>query len=96
MLETLKIYQIAQDSRPEILNRIGENIVVFDFIRPDIAEQILLSQLGKIIQGLAAERKITLTLSETALSSLMENALGNLSKGKCATMRSATYLPAKS
>lgn len=67
--------------RPEILNRIGENIVVFDFIRPDIAEQILLSQLGKIIQGLAAERKITLTLSETALSSLMENALGNLGNG---------------
>jgi len=27
-------------NRPEILNRIGENVIVFDFIRPDIAEQI--------------------------------------------------------
>lgn len=27
-------------NRPEILNRIGENIIVFDFIRPEIAVQI--------------------------------------------------------
>ena len=27
-------------NRPEILNRIGENIIVFDFIRDDIANQI--------------------------------------------------------
>ena len=27
--------------RPEILNRIGENIVVFDYIRRDAAEKIL-------------------------------------------------------
>lgn len=27
-------------NRPEILNRIGENIIVFDFIRPDVVEQI--------------------------------------------------------
>lgn len=27
-------------NRPEILNRIGENIIVFDFIRADVAEQI--------------------------------------------------------
>ncbi|MDI9101550.1 AAA family ATPase, partial [Pseudomonas aeruginosa] len=26
-------------NRPEILNRIGENIIVFDFIRADVAEQ---------------------------------------------------------
>ena len=27
--------------RPELLNRIGENIIVFDFIRSEIAEEIL-------------------------------------------------------
>ncbi len=34
-------YFKQQLGRPEILNRIGENIVVFDFIREDIAEGIL-------------------------------------------------------
>ena len=55
--------------------------MVFDFIRPDIAEQILLSQIGKIIRSLAEERRITLSLSETALSVLMNGALANLDNG---------------
>ena len=67
--------------RPEILNRIGENIVVFDFIRPEAAEQILLSQVGRIIQSLAVERKIELTLSESALATLLSEASGNLENG---------------
>ena len=32
-------YFKLQLGRPEILNRIGENIVVFDFIRPEMEEQ---------------------------------------------------------
>ncbi|WP_447753269.1 AAA family ATPase [Sphingopyxis fribergensis] len=32
-------------NRPEILNRFGENIIVFDFIRPDIAAQIFESMV---------------------------------------------------
>ncbi|MBR6789369.1 MAG: AAA family ATPase [Oscillospiraceae bacterium] len=67
--------------RPELLNRIGENIVVFDFIRPDIAEQILLSKVGKIISELAADKKIDLNLSEEALAELLEKAIGNLENG---------------
>lgn len=36
--------------RPEILNRIGENIVVFDFIRSDIAHQIFEMMLSGIFR----------------------------------------------
>lgn len=67
--------------RPEILNRIGENIVVYDFIRPDVAKQILDAQLEKIIKSLLVDKQIKITISEGAYNTLLENALGNLDNG---------------
>lgn len=67
--------------RPEILNRIGENIIVFDYIRPDVAKLILESQVKKIIRNLATEKKITLEISDVAMSTLLEESLQNLSNG---------------
>lgn len=67
--------------RPEILNRIGENIVVFDYIRHDTAKLILRAQTDRIISALAADKHITLTIAESAYSVLTENALGNLANG---------------
>jgi DNA polymerase III delta prime subunit len=43
--------------RPEILNRIGDNVVVFDFIRKESAEQILDSQINKICRNIKIEKK---------------------------------------
>jgi len=82
-----KVRQAIEDyfklelGRPEILNRIGENIVVFDFIRPEVAKAILKSQVDKIIRNLSAEKHIELTLTETAMGKLEEKALGNLANG---------------
>jgi DNA polymerase III delta prime subunit len=67
--------------RPEILNRIGENIVVFDFIRPEVAETILDAQVNKIINNLSGEKRIELALSAAARAALLEKSLGNLSNG---------------
>ena len=67
--------------RPEILNRIGENIVVFDFIRPEAARKILRSQVDRIFRDLSAERRIEITISERAYSVLLEHVLGNLENG---------------
>ena len=67
--------------RPEILNRIGENIVVYDYIRPDVAKQILDAQLEKIIKNLFADKQIRITVSQNAYSTLFENALNNLDNG---------------
>lgn len=74
-------YFKLQLGRPEILNRIGENIVVFDFIREDVAYDILNSQVNKIIKNLAVEKKITLTISDNAMSTLKEKAIANLDNG---------------
>jgi ATP-dependent Clp protease ATP-binding subunit ClpA len=82
-----KVRQAIEDyfklelGRPEILNRIGENIVVFDFIRPDVARKILDAQVGKIIKNLATEKNIELIISDKAKAVLTEKALENLGNG---------------
>ena len=74
-------YFKLQLGRPEILNRIGENIVVFDFIHPDIAKLILDSQVQKIVKSLAVEKHITISFSDTATETLTEEANNNLANG---------------
>ena len=82
-----KVRQAIEDyfklelGRPEILNRIGENIVVFDFIRPDVAELILDSQISKIVKNLATEKGIDLVVTDKARSILVSKALDNLDNG---------------
>ena len=79
--EAIEEYFKLQLGRPEILNRIGENIVVFDYIRPDVARLILNSQVNKIIKNLSVEKHIALTVSDTAMDTLTKQALGNLQNG---------------
>lgn len=74
-------YFKLQLGRPEILNRIGENIVVFDFIRPEIAERILKAQLDKIIVNLRTNKNVELVISENAFNTLKEKAIDNLENG---------------
>ncbi|QUA54667.1 AAA family ATPase [Aristaeella lactis] len=74
-------YFKLQLGRPEILNRIGENIVVFDFIRPEIAEKILKAQLDKIVVNLHTNKKVELTITNRAFNVLKNKALNNLENG---------------
>lgn len=74
-------YFKLQLGRPEILNRIGENIVVFDFIREPVAEQILDSQISKITKNLSLEKNIELEISQSAHEALKQASIGNLANG---------------
>ena len=67
--------------RPEILNRIGENIVVFDFIREEAAKQILKKQLSNIINKLKNENRVELTIMDEVEELLCKRAFGNLDNG---------------
>ncbi len=67
--------------RPELLNRIGENIIVFDYIRPDTAAAILDAQVEKIAGRLWEDRSIRLVLYAGARETLLRAALQNLSNG---------------
>lgn len=61
--------------RPEILNRIGENIIVFDFIRDSktIAD-ILSGAVAKVKERVKNQCSITLELSPEAWNALKERA----------------------
>ena len=74
-------YFKLQLGRPEILNRIGENIVVFDFIREEIAASILDSQLSKIVSRLMSEKNINVEISPEAKEVLVNRANSNLENG---------------
>jgi ATP-dependent Clp protease ATP-binding subunit ClpA len=67
--------------RPEILNRIGENIVVFDYIRREAGEAILRAQVDKIIRRMEEQKGIRIKIEDFAYESLKEAALFDLSNG---------------
>lgn len=67
--------------RPEILNRIGENIVVFDYIRRPAGEAILKAQVNKLIRRMAEQKNIQMEIVDFAYKSLEEAALFDLSNG---------------
>lgn len=74
-------YFKTQLNRPEILNRIGENIVVFDFIRPDVAAQIYRRMVGNILERLMEDQRIRVTLSAEVDAALLARCTGDLSQG---------------
>lgn len=67
-------------NRPEILNRIGENIIVFDFIREDVAAEIF-EQMVDATLGDLGEQQLQVVLAEQARSTLRELCLNDLSNG---------------
>ena len=67
--------------RPEILNRIGENIVVFDYIRREAADQILKAQVNKITGNLREQKNIQVRIEDFAYESLRQAATFDLSNG---------------
>ncbi|MBF0536791.1 MAG: ATP-dependent Clp protease ATP-binding subunit [Nitrospirae bacterium] len=67
--------------RPEILNRIGDNIVVFDFIRPEAASLILDKMLQNILDKIKDSYNINVSLSKEAYERLVTITCSDLSMG---------------
>jgi ATP-dependent Clp protease ATP-binding subunit ClpA len=67
--------------RPEILNRIGENIVVFDFLRPEHARGVLNKMLRNLRLKLEDEHKIQLFIDPYVENKLYEEVCKDLSMG---------------
>jgi len=68
-------------SRPEILNRIGENIAVFDFIRPPGAEQIFKKMFENVLFKLQDSHKINPIISEETTEKIKNIVCLDLSMG---------------
>jgi hypothetical protein len=68
-------------SRPELLNRIGDNIVVFNFITPPVAERIFTGMLENVVQRVREEHGLTLELSPAAREQLLRWCVADLAHG---------------
>ncbi|UMZ14832.1 ATP-dependent Clp protease ATP-binding subunit [Pseudomonas sp. MPFS] len=68
-------------NRPEILNRIGENIIVFDFIREDVAIQIFEQMVDTTFKDLQQQQALFVELSPQARQGLRTLCLHDLSNG---------------
>ena len=62
--------------RPELLNRIGENIVIFHYITPEVGQQILDKMIRKVCERVHEEHKVGLELAATARQQLGELCVG--------------------
>lgn len=81
ILESIKNYFKFKLQRPEILNRIGENIIVFDFIRANISKNIFSKMLNNVISNLKENHKITVEFNHGIKDLLEQECLKDLSMG---------------
>ncbi|TDC82520.1 AAA family ATPase [Actinomadura sp. 7K507] len=68
-------------NRPELLNRFGDNIVVFDFIAGEAAHKIFDLQFANICRRVTDEHRLVLAVKSEALGTLREWCTEELDKG---------------
>ncbi|MFI0371352.1 AAA family ATPase [Actinomadura sp. 1N219] len=68
-------------NRPELLNRFGDNIVVFDFISGEAAHKIFDLQFANICKRVTDEHRLILAVKSEALETLREWCTEELDKG---------------
>ncbi len=81
LLGAIKDYFKYSIQRPELLNRIGDNFIVFDFIREKALAEILDLKLDTIINNLKREKGIILEIRPPFKEYLLKKAQGDLSNG---------------
>ena len=77
----IKRHFVENLERPELLNRLGDSIVVFDFINEATAAAIMDLQIGNLGARLEREHQTSLELSADAREQLLRLAVANLDNG---------------
>ena len=67
-------------NRPELLNRIGENVIVFDFVREDVAVDIFNTMVANTLKDVARQ-DIAIEIDHAARAQLQALCLADLSNG---------------
>lgn len=67
--------------RPEILNRIGENIIVFDFIRDSVGKEIFTAMVADLLGRVLEAQGVTVKIAADAELALQQACLSDLSNG---------------
>ena len=67
--------------RPELLSRIGDNIIVFDFISREIGRELVDTYLAAVVRRVRTRHGIELSIADNVLSTVAEHALDRLAFG---------------
>ena len=68
-------------SRPEILNRIGDNIVVFNFIAPEVATLIFDGMVKNVSRRMQEEHRLALVIPPAVRDKLLDQCTRDLANG---------------
>ena len=79
--EGIKHHFTAELQRPELLNRLGQNIVVFHFIMPEAAKEIFEQKLSYVVARVREQLAIDLFVSDAAQETLYKECTKNLEDG---------------
>jgi len=81
MTEAIKNHFDTVIGRPELLNRFGDNFLVFNYISLESMKAILLQKLTTVKQALMEDKKIELSWSEDIFDQLLKKAESYRDKG---------------
>jgi len=70
IVEAVRGYFRYELERPELMNRIGRNIVTFDFIRGGTASLIFSAIMGRVLETVRAEHGVDIEIAPDALRDL--------------------------
>lgn len=66
---------IKNHFKPEVLNRIGNNIIVFDFIREEASQSIVKNQMSKINQRVLKQNKLNIVTGDDVVQYFCDMAI---------------------
>ncbi|MGW1976122.1 AAA family ATPase [Streptomyces sp. NPDC001889] len=81
ILDNVKQHFVEGIGRPELMNRLGGNVVVFDYISAEVAAEIFDSQVGNIQRVLREEQGVRLSLSDAARRTLSAHCTADSDNG---------------
>ncbi|MER6139474.1 AAA family ATPase [Streptomyces sparsogenes] len=81
ILSNVKEHFVEEIGRPELMNRLGGNVVVFDYIDAKVAAEIFDSQVGNIQRVLREEQGVHLRLSDVAHRALSDHCTSDVHNG---------------
>lgn len=94
IMESIRLFFNTKLNRPEILNRFGDNFVVFDFIREPVDKMILMKSLNTIKTNLAKEKQTEFSFDETFVELFRKHFINDnlINGGRGINNRVETYI----
>lgn len=77
----IEVHFTEQLQRPELLSRMGDNIVVFDFISEAVGRELVQKYLSAVVRRVQTRHGITLQIRSDVASTIEEKAVENLAFG---------------